>query len=128
MIAARLILAILSTILEEAAIAVIVLFGLPHLDIYIPLPGLIVLMIGWGVMSVLIYRMGSRALRRKPVTGLPEMIGSIGKVVSPVAPEGTVKVKSELWTATSADEDIGVGENITVVAQDGLRLIVQRKE
>ena len=124
---ARLVLAILSTIFEEAALAVIVLLGLPQLDIYIPLPGLIVLMIGWGVASVLIYRMGSRALRRKPVTGLPEMIGSSGKVVSPLTPEGMVKVKSELWTAKSVDENIDVGENITIVAQDGLKLFVRRK-
>ena len=58
--------------------------------------------------------------------GLPEMIGSTGKVVSPLAPEGTVKVKNELWTAKSTGEDIDAGENITVVAQDGLRLIVRR--
>ena len=125
---ARLIFAILSTILEEVALAVIVLLGLPRLGLYIPFPGLIVLMVAWGIVSVLIYRMGSRALGRKPVLGLPEMIGSSGKVVSHLSPEGTVKVKNELWTAKSDGEDIYIGENVTVVAQDGLRLIVCRKE
>ena len=91
----RLIIAIISTLLEEAALAVIVLLGLPHLGIRIPLAGLIALMVAWGVYSVIIYRMGSRALKRKPVISLP-VTGSQGKVVSRLAPEGLVRIESEL--------------------------------
>lgn len=123
---ARLIVAIFSTLLEEAALAVIVLWGLPQIDIYIPLPGLIIMMVAWVVLSVVIYRVGSRALRRKPLTGLSNMVDSRGKVVSPLAPDGVIKIKSELWDAKSAGRKIKTGEVVTVVEQDGLKLTVRK--
>ena len=123
---ARLIWAIFSTLLEEAALVAVVLWGLPQLDIHIPLPGLIVMMVAWGAISVIIYRMGSHALKRKPVTGLPTMVGSRGKVVSPLAPKGVVRIKNELWEATSAGRKIKAGEEVTVMGQDGLRLVVRK--
>ena len=122
----RLVLAIISTLLEEAALVVIVLLGLPRLGIQIPLSGLIVLMVAWGAFSIFIYRMGSRALRKKPIIGLPNMVGSKGKVVSPLDPDGLVRIKSELWEAHSADQRIKVDEEIMVVGQEGLKLIVRK--
>ena len=116
--------AIFSTLLEEAALAVIVLWGLPQIDIYIPLPGLIIMMVAWVVLSVVLYRVGSRALRRKPLIGLSNMVDSRGKVVSPLAPDGVIKIKSELWDAKSAGRKIKTGEVVTVVEQDGLKLTV----
>jgi len=44
MTTARLILAILSALLEEAVVVVVVLWGLPRLGIRIPLAGLVALM------------------------------------------------------------------------------------
>jgi len=123
---ARLILAIFSTLLEEAALVVIVLWGLPQLGIHIPMAGLIALMAAWGALSVFIYRMGSRALRRKLIVGLPDMVGSKGKVVSPLAPEGLVRIKGELWVAKSTGRGMDTGEEVTVVGQDGLKLIVRK--
>ena len=121
----RLILAILSTLLEETALVVIALFGLPRIGINIPLAGLISLMVVWGAASIIIYQAGSRALRRKPVVGLPTMIDSKGKVVSPLAPIGAVRIKGETWEATSTGgEWINTGEEVIVVEQDGLKLIV----
>jgi len=121
---ARLVWAIISILLEEAAIVAIVLWGLPRLDIEIPLAGLIALMVAWGAYSVITYRRGSRALRRKPLDGLPDMVGSQGEVVSPLDPEGLVRIKGELWQAESASGRIDTGEEVTVVRQDGLKLIV----
>ncbi len=132
----RLILAIISTLLEEAALAVIVLLGLPYLGIRIPLAGLVALMAVWGAFSVFTYRMGSRALRRKPVVGLPDMtdskgkvaslIAPEGKVVSLIAPEGLVRIKGELWVAESESGEMSPGEDLIVVGQDGLKLIVRK--
>jgi len=122
----RLIIAIISTLLEEAALIVIVLLGLPRLGIHIPLPGLIALMVLWLAWSVIIYRMGSVALRRKPIISLPDMVGSKGKVVSPLVPEGLVRIKAELWMAKSADGEIDVGAKVIVVEQDGLKLVVRK--
>jgi len=123
---ARLIVAIISTMLEEAALAVIVLFGLPELGVEMPLAGLIVLMVVWLAVSVIIYRIGSRALRRKPLEKLPDMVGSRGKVVSPLAPEGLIRIEGELWMAKSASGKINLGNKVAVVEQDGLRLVVRR--
>ena len=124
---ARLVVAIFSTLMEETALVVIVLLGLPRLGIHIPLTGLIVLMVAWGAFSVFIYRMGSQALKRKPVVGLPGMVSSKGKVVSSLAPDGVVRIKGELWEAISEEGSINTGEEVTVVGQDGLKLVVRRR-
>jgi len=123
---ARLVWAIVSTLLEEAALVAVVFWGLPQLGIYIPLAGLIAMMVAWGVISIVIYRMGSRALSRKPVTGLPAMIGSRGKVASLLAPEGLVRIRGELWGATSTEGNLDTGEEVEVVGEDGLKLVVRK--
>jgi membrane-bound serine protease (ClpP class) len=54
------------------------------------------------------------------------MVGSQGKVVSPLDPQGVVRIKGELWKATSAAGRIDTGEEVTVVRQEGLKLIVRQ--
>lgn len=118
--------AILSTLIEEAAIVAVVLLGLPQLGINIPLPGLIALMIVWGVFSVFTYRMGTRALMKKPMLGLPDMAGSKGKVISALTPKGVIKIGVEFWEARSIGRRIKVGEKVTVMGREGLMLIVSK--
>ena len=127
MMRARLILAILSTLLEEAALVAIVLWGLPRLDIHIPHAGLIALMVVWAAFSIFTYRMGSQALKKKPVVGLPAMIDSKAKVVSPLIPAGMVRIKGELWEAVSIGGTIDIGEEVIVLGQDALKLIVRKR-
>ena len=121
----RLILAIVSTLLEEAVLAVVVLVGLPELGINIPLPFLIALMIAWAIVAIIIYWMGSRALGRKPAVGPEAIVGSKGRVVSPLEPEGLIKIGAELWRAKSSGERIDVGKEVTVVEQDCTMLVVR---
>ncbi len=121
----RLTLAIISTILEEVAIGVIVLWGLPQLDIRIPLWGLVIIMIAWAAYSVFTFRIGTRALMRGDVIGLPNMISCKGTVVSPLTPEGLVRIYGELWIATSAGSEMDRDEQVIVVSQDRLKLVVQ---
>ena len=123
----RLILGIISTILEEAAIVAIVRWGLPQIDVHIPLPGLIALMVVWLAYSVFTYRMGTRALMKKQLVGLPDMIDSKGKVVSPLAPEGLVRIRGELWVAKSASGEMKSDGEVIVVGQDGLKLVVRER-
>ena len=125
-ITTRLIVAIVSTLLEEAALALIVLLGLPKLGIQIPLAGLIAMMVAWATYTIITYRMGSRALRRKPIVGLLAMVGGKGKVVSPLTPVGFIKIKGELWEAISVGDRIDIGEEVTVVGQERLKLAVRR--
>jgi len=123
----RLILGIISTMLEEAAIVAIVRWGLPQIDVHIPLPGLIALMVVWLAYSVFTYRMGTRALMKKQLVGLPDMIDSKGKVVSPLAPEGLVRIRGELWVAKSASGEMKSDGEVIVVGQDGLKLVVRER-
>ncbi len=122
---ARLIFAIFSTLLEEIAIVVIVLWGLPQIGIQISLWGLIALMVVWGAYTVFTYQLGSRALRMKQMVGLPDMVGSKGVVVSPLAPEGLVRIRGELWIAKSASGEMKPGEEVIVVSQESLKLVVR---
>lgn len=122
----RLIMAIFSTLLEEAALVVVVLWGLPQAGVVIPPAGLIALMVAWVGFSAFIYRTGSRALR-KPVTDLPIPMGSKCRVIRRLAPDGMVGIKGEMWAATSIQGDVGAGEEVFVLGSDGLRLIVSPK-
>jgi membrane-bound ClpP family serine protease len=128
MMTTRLILAIVGTLLEEAALAALVLWGLPLLGIHLPLYVLVVLMAALAAYAVITYRLGSRALKKKPMVGLPDMVGSKGRVVSRLDPEGLVRIKGELWESKSAGRRINAGEQVTVVGQEGLKLIVRREK
>ena len=128
----RLIVAIVSTSMEETALVVIVFWGLPWLDIHLPLGGsialLIPLMAAWGTYTVITYWMGSRVLREKPVVGLPDMVGSRGKVVSRLAPDGLVKIRGELWVARPASGVVNLGREVIVMEQERLKLVVRESD
>lgn len=123
----RLIIAIITTALEEAAIAVVVLWLLPKIDVNLPLFVLIIIMVAWAGFAVFTYRLGSRALRRQPEGGLSDMLGMRGEVVKRLDPEGIIRIKGELWKAKSAGRKIETGEEVTVVGQRRLKLIVERE-
>jgi membrane-bound serine protease (ClpP class) len=53
------------------------------------------------------------------------LIGRLGVVRTPLDPEGTVWVAGELWTAGSEDGPLAAGEQVEVVAVEGLRLRVR---
>ncbi len=123
---ARLALAIISTPCEEAAIYAIWRWLLPQFDIHLPVQVLIGVMIAWLVFSVWLFIFTTWTLGKQVLVGLPSMVGSKGKVTGKLSPEGMVKIKSELWGATSADGDIDTGEEVIVVSEDGLKLSVRR--
>ena len=126
MTTARLILAIVSTLAVEAALFTIWRWVLPEWEIEIPLAALIAVMVAYAIFAVVDFWFVTLILRRQAVIGLSTMIGSKGKVTSPLAPEGLVRIKGELWGAESIDINIGSGELVTVVGQDGLKLIVRK--
>jgi len=124
--APRLVLAIISILLEEGAIFVIWRWALPHFDIELPLYVLVTIMVGWLVYAVATFIIVTRALGKKAFIGLQTMVGSKGKVARPLAPEGMVRIKGELWGATSEEGKMDIGEEVTVVGEDGLKLIVRK--
>ncbi|HEY83425.1 MAG TPA: hypothetical protein G4O01_09120 [Dehalococcoidia bacterium] len=128
MTAARLILAIVSTSAVEAALYVIWRWVLPEWGIELPLAVLIGVMVAWAVFAVVDFWLVSRILKKQVVVGLSTMIGSRGKVINPLAPEGQVIIRGELWGAEAIDGSIDRGEEVMVVGQDGLKLLVRRAE
>ncbi len=122
----RLIWAILSTILEEAAFALIVIFLLPRWDIEFPLPLLVIILVIWSIVATTIYIAGTQALKRKPLKGLTSMVGLQGTVIKKLSPEGLIKIKGEIWQAYSLDGEIDEGEEVEVTEQHGLKLKVRR--
>jgi membrane-bound ClpP family serine protease len=126
MTTARLILAIISTSVEEVAIVAIWRWLLPEFGIYLPVSVLVGVMVAWVAFSVTLFVFTTRTLKRQTVIGLPTMVGSKGKVASSLAPEGMVKIKGELWGATCEVGNINTGEAVEVVGEDGLKLVVRR--
>ena len=126
MTTARLVLAIVSTVAVEAALFTIWRWVLPGWEIQIPLAALIAVMVAYAIFAVVDFWFVTLILKRQAVVGLSTMIGSKGKVTSPLNPEGLVTIKGELWGAKAIDRDIGSGELVTVVGQDGLKLIVRK--
>ena len=64
--------------------------------------------------------------RRPRVQMGPEtLVGATGQVVTPCAPLGQVRVQGELWRAHCA-EGAAVGEQVRIVALEGLTLLVER--
>lgn len=123
---ARLVLAIVTTALEEVAIYVIWRWLLPELDIEMTFPVLIGVMVFWAIFAVSLFIFTTHTIKRQKVVGLPTMVGSRGKAASPLAPHGMVNIKGELWTAIADGEEVAKGEDIEVVKEDRLKLIVRK--
>lgn len=126
MTTARLILAIISTALEEVAIYVIWRWLLPEFDIYLPFPVLVGIMVAWAAFAISLFVFTTQTLKKQVPVGLPSMIGTKGKAASSLDPEGMVRIKGELWVATADVGGIPAGENIEVVGEDGLKLVVRK--
>jgi membrane-bound serine protease (ClpP class) len=78
-----------------------------------------------GILLVL-GRLGLKAQKLKPVTGVEGMIGVEGRARDPLEPGGSgyVDVRGELWRAL-AHAAIPAGGPVRVVGVNGLTLIVE---
>lgn len=123
----RLIIAILTSLIDEIIILAIILWVLPRFNINLPWWGLALVIIAFLVYAVTTFILGSRILRKKPVAGFTDMIGLTGRVASRLAPNGFIRVEGELWEAKAERGTINVGEEVTVVGQKGFKLIVRQK-
>ena len=118
---------VLASLLDDAAIALLVLLILWFLKIPISLPVIIFLLLLFVVAVFIMHRLVIPALHRKVTTGSEAMIGLKGDVIEPLALEGVIRVSGEYWKARSANENIAVGEQVEIVGLDGLILKVKRK-
>jgi len=123
----RLIIAIVTSLIDEVIIIAIVLWVLPRYNIHLPLWGLVLLIIGFVIYAVVTYMIGSRIMKKKPLPGFTNMIGFEGYVTTSLEPEGFVSIKGELWKARAESGTLVSGTSIIVVSQKGLELVVRRK-
>jgi membrane protein implicated in regulation of membrane protease activity len=91
---------------------------------FVPWPWNLLVLFGGVLLEIGEVIWGRRLARRwRPKTGREAMIGMRAEVVSPCRPNGTVRVRSELWEATCA-AGADVGEMVTIRRLEGLNLIV----
>jgi membrane protein implicated in regulation of membrane protease activity len=119
------VLAVVTSLLEQVALVAVVLWLLPRAAINIPLWGLILMMIALGIYNYTNYRLGKKALTKKPMIS-PD-IGSRGRAATPISPTGYVRVNGELWRASSS-ATIDAGEEIIVVGINGMKLLISSIE
>ncbi len=67
-----------------------------------------------------------RTVRKPPVVGKEQLIGQAGVAVTGIAPRGLVKIRGELWTATSK-EQIKEGGQVVVKDVKGIMLVVRKR-
>jgi membrane-bound serine protease (ClpP class) len=118
-------LAIATSLLEEAVLVAVVLWLLPRIAINIPIWGLILMMIALGAYNYMTYRLGRKTLVRKPMVSLD--IGSRGRATTLISPTGYVRVNGELWQASSSST-IDIGEEIVVIGIEGMKLLISPAE
>jgi membrane protein implicated in regulation of membrane protease activity len=115
---------LVTTLLEEAAVAAVVLWILPQFDIHLPIWILIAIMLAYASCSYITYRLGRKALDKKAHAS-PEA-GNRGKVVTPLMPKGYIRVGGELWQASSTTSyKIDPGEEVVILSKQGLTLLVE---
>jgi membrane-bound serine protease (ClpP class) len=82
---------------------------------------------GLGLFTLIVGMLIAGRRRVPARVGVEGMIGAVGTARDRLAPQGTVVVHGEYWTAET-DEAIDPGTPVEVTAVDGLRLRVRRRE
>ncbi|MFC1964745.1 NfeD family protein [Chloroflexota bacterium] len=111
-------------LLKGAVLAAIVLWLLPLWGIYIPIWGRILIVIAFLCYEIVTFRIGRRALERRPVIWAEAIVGRCGKATTPLTPKGYVQIQGELWQAVSSDMNINEGDDIVVIEMNRLTLRV----
>ena len=101
---------------------------LPEFDINLHVGVLIGVMVAWGIFGMWLFIFTSRALNKQVPAGLPSMVGTVGKADGALTPEGMVKIRGELWGAVSEEGNIAAGEGILVIGENGLKLLVRKRD
>ena len=86
------------------------------------------LVVGVTLFTALFFIVGLgiaiRVQRRRPKTGTEGLVGEMGVVTVALAPEGTVKVRGEIWKAVS-DGNIETGSKVKVKDVNGMVVTVE---
>ena len=120
----RTLLKFLLIIIDEIIIGVFLIFLLFYFGITLWISGVIVIILAAIVIFIAYIFLPQL---KKPVTGAEGMVGKIGVVVETLNPNGTVRIRGELWNAVSVNNrSIGSGERIVVEKINDLYLFVKK--
>ncbi len=118
---------VLVLLLDEVVVVALVFLVLWVLGIEISLPIIIATALLVGAIIFITYKLVIPSFHKKRITGSEGMIGLKGEVIEPLTPVGVVRVDNEYWKAKSVGENIAVGEEVKILALNGLKLMVKRK-
>ena len=120
--------AILRILIEEALLAMLLLWLLPQLGIRLPMGLVIGILIALAAWSTLVYKAVRQIVPRELPGPAEAMLNRRGIAVTKLAPKGAVRIRGEIWGAVSSNGDITPGDEISVSGIDGLRLTVRKEE
>ncbi|RKY60722.1 MAG: nodulation protein NfeD, partial [Candidatus Latescibacterota bacterium] len=103
----------------------LMLFRTPGSFLSVSWPVILAAVITTAAFFIFAIGMAIKARLTKPVSGKEGLIGERGVARTPLEPSGMVLVHGELWQAKS-DEPVGEGEEVEVVAVEGLKLKVKK--
>jgi len=118
--------AIATSLLEQAALLVVLLVVLPEFGIVTPAWFVAAAVLVLAAVSVGLTRLNLRAIALRPACS--PAVGVRGRVVRSLTPRGYVRVGNELWPAVSDGGSIGAGANVIVTRMEGFRLVVAPAE
>jgi membrane-bound serine protease (ClpP class) len=99
----------------------------PAPELQLNLSLVIASVIGFTAIAVFLVRLGLKAQRAAPVTGIEGMFNETGEALNPIEPgqPGTVRIHGEVWRAVS-DGHVARGDRVRVDHVDGLTLTVRK--
>ena len=103
----------------------LMLFRTPGSFLSVSWPVILAAVITTAAFFIFAIGMAIKARLTKPVSGKEGLVGERGVARTPLEPSGMVLVHGELWQAKS-DEPVGEGEEVEVVAVEGLKLKVKK--
>ena len=86
------------------------------------------ILIGFIIYSYIMYLIGHPTVLYESVTSPESIVGNEGVVEADLMPEGYVRVRGELWKASSSEDYIRRGEEVIVTRLSGMKLTVKRKQ
>jgi len=119
---------LVTTLIEEAGLAAIILLLLPMFGINVPLWLLALVMGLWAAYSYFTFRLGEKVIGRTPVVGAEALIGIKGVTTSALTPEGYVRIGIELWRARAISGNIAGQTPVTVKEMQRMTLFVVPEE
>jgi len=81
-----------------------------------------------AAIIILIFAAGFKAQFTRVRTGKEALIGAKGTATTDLKPKGEIRVLSEFWEARVEDGAITAGQEVEVVAMDGMTLVVKATE